>query len=241
MATATQFANDDPVLALGAAFDTHFKFQPMIDDKPEKPLILIGPPGVGKTLCIAKFATKATLSKRPVTVISTDIERAGGLEQLAAFTRLLKLNLIEIEDPHALGDAVALQKGAHVFVDTAGCNPFSERERQHLQALVKASGGDATLVLPAGIDASEAVDMAQEFKMLGAKRLLITRLEMTRRLGGILRVAFDTRLPFANYAASHKVTEAPQPFNPVALARLILPKQRRSRKPASRSSEKIKH
>ncbi len=102
MATATQFANDDPILALGAAFDTHFQFLPIIDDKSEKPLILIGPPGAGKTLSVAKFATKATLSKRPVTVISTDLERAGGMEQLAAFTRLLKLNLVEIEDAHAL-------------------------------------------------------------------------------------------------------------------------------------------
>src|ERR1700722_8978795 len=225
LATAMQFANEDPVLALGAAFDTHYEFKPFIDDKPEKPLVLIGPPGAGKTLCIAKFATKATLGKRPVTVISTDIERAGGLEQLAAFTRLLKLNLIEIEDPHALHDAINLQQGAHVFVDTAGCNPFSERERQHTHALVTAGGGEATLVLPAGTDASEGFDMAQEFKMLGAKRLLVTRLEMTRRLGAMLRVAYDARLPFANYAASHKVTEAPQPFNPVALARLVLSKQ----------------
>src|ERR1700722_10413929 len=64
LATATQFANDDPVLALGAAFDTHMEFQPIIDDRPGKPLILIGLPGVGKTLSIAKLATKATLRKR---------------------------------------------------------------------------------------------------------------------------------------------------------------------------------
>jgi len=89
--------------------------------------------------------------------------------------------------------------------------------------LVAAAGGDATLVLPAGMDSSEAVDMAQEFRMLGATRFLVTRLEMTRRLGSILRVAFDAKLPFANYSASCKVTEAPQPFNPVALARLVLP------------------
>src|ERR1700722_647443 len=209
IATATQFANEDPILALGAAFDTHFEFKPIIDDKPEKPLVLIGPPGAGKTLCIAKFATKATLSKRPVTVISTDIERAGGLEQLAAFTRLLKLNLIEIEDPHALRDAIQIQAGAHVFIDTPGRNPYSDRERQQLQALVAASGGEATMVLPAGLDSSEAVDMAHEFRLIGANRFMVTRLEMTRRLGSMLRVAFDARMPFANYTASASVTEAP--------------------------------
>lgn len=225
MATATQFANDDPVLALGAAFDTHFQFQPIIEDKPDKPVILIGPPGAGKTLCIAKFATKAALSKRPVTVISTDLERAGGMEQLAAFTRLLKLNLVEIEDAHALHDMVAMQKGTHVLVDTPGCNPFNDQDRKNIHALVAACGGEATMVIPAATDSSEAIDMAHEFRALGAVRLLVTRLEMTRRLGGMLRVSFDAHLPFANYTNSSKVVDAPLPFNPVALARLILPKK----------------
>jgi len=224
MATATQFANDDPVLALGAAFDTHFQFHPIIDDKPDKPIVLIGPPGVGKTLCIAKFATKATLGKRPVTVISTDLERAGGMEQLAAFTRLLKLNLVEIEDAHALQDMVAMQKGAHILIDTPGGNPFSDTDRKNLHALVKACGGEATLVLPAGLDSSEALDMAHEFRSIGATRLLVTRIEMTKRLGSMLRVAHEAKLPLANYSQSSKVVDAPMPFNPVALARLILPK-----------------
>ena len=233
MATATQFANDDPVLALGAAFDAHFEFQPIIDDKVDKPLMLIGPPGAGKTLSTAKFATKATMSKRSVTVISTDIERAGGLEQLACFTRLLKLNLVEIEDSHALRDALGMQKNSHIFIDTPGRNPFSEIERQQLQALVTAGGGEATLVIPAGLDANEAIDMAVEFKKLGATRILATRMEMTKRLGSLLRVAFDAHLPFANFSASSKVTEAPQPFNPVSLARLILPRNIKSQSQAT--------
>ena len=67
--------------------------------------------------------------------------------------------------------------------------------------------------------------MAQEYRALGATRLLVTRLEMTKRLGSMLRVAFDAHLPLANYTNSSKVVEAPLPFNPVALARLILPQK----------------
>jgi flagellar biosynthesis protein FlhF len=218
MATATQFASDDPLLALGAAFDTHFKFQPIAEDKP---VMLVGPPGAGKTLCIAKFATKMTLARKPPTVISTDLERAGGMEQLAAFTRLLKLNLVEIEDAHALHDVLGMQKGNPVFIDTPGSNPFDTLQRQATRDFI-AAAGDATLVLPAGMDAAEGIEMAQEFRNMGATRLLVTRIDTVKRLGSLLRIAYDARLPFANYSASAKVIEAPMPLNPVALARHVL-------------------
>ncbi len=218
MASATQFANDDPLLCLGAAIDTHFKFSPV---DAEKPLLLVGPPGAGKTLCTAKFATQATIAKKKVTVASMDVERAGGLEQLAAFTRLLKIDLAEIDDWHALRDLVAVQKGNPVFIDTAGRNPFDPREKDSLRDVI-AAVGDATLVLPAGLDAAEAVDLALEFRALGASRLIVTRLDAVKRIGSLLRLAYETHMPFSNFAASAKVTEPLAPLNPVVLTRLLL-------------------
>lgn len=86
-----------------------------------------------------------------MTVISTDTERAGGIEQLAAFTRLLKISLLEIEDWHALRDTVSTQKSTTtIIVDTAGRNPYLEVERQELHQLIKAVGGEAILVLRPG-------------------------------------------------------------------------------------------
>ena len=50
-------------------------------------LMLIGPPGIGKTLTIARIATRLAMQKQPLTVVTTDNKRAGGIEQLQAFTR----------------------------------------------------------------------------------------------------------------------------------------------------------
>jgi flagellar biosynthesis protein FlhF len=224
LAAATQFANDDPVLALGSAFDTHLKFRPIIKNNDGKPLMFVGPPGAGKTLCTAKFATIAKLTKKPVAVISTDTERAGGMEQLAAFTRLLKLDLIEIEDAPSVHEAITLNAKSFIVIDTPARNPFREKERQQLRSLIEACG-EAVLVLPADMDSSESIDMINEFRSVGATRLLITRLDMARRLGPLLRTAFETRMPLANFSATPKVTEPPQPFNPIALAKLVLPKE----------------
>lgn len=233
LATATQYANEDTILSIGAAFDMHFKFLPLSDEASET-LILIGPPGAGKTLCAAKLATKATMAKKNIALISTDTERAGGMAQLGAFARLLKTDMMEIEDAHALRDAVSMQKpNTFIVIDTAGCNPFVDTDRQNLAALIKASGASPVLVLPADMDSSEAIDMAREFVSLGATRLLPTRLDMTRRLGGLLRTAYECKLPLSNFSASSKVTEVPQPLNPVSLARLILPKQQETAQKAT--------
>jgi flagellar biosynthesis protein FlhF len=233
MATATQYAGEDPVLSLSAAFDTHMKFAPLLTDKP---VMLVGPSGAGKTLCTAKLATQSTMAKRTPTVISTDIERAGGLEQLAAFTRLLKVNLVEIEDCHALRDIISLQQSNPVFIDTSGGNPFDANDRRTIADMI-AAVGDATLVLPAGMDAAEAVDLAHEFKSLGATRLLITRIDTVKRLGSLLRLAYDSHLPLCAYSASSKVTEPPRPLNPVALARLVL----NIKEPAAAAAPKSAH
>jgi len=227
LATATQFANDDPAVALGAAFDAHLKFAPIMGDNNGKPLILVGPPGAGKTLCVAKLATQAAIAKKPVTVISADTMRAGGMEQLAAFTRLLKLDLLEIDDAASLREAIGLNADSMIVIDTPGLNPFRESERERLRPLVKTCG-EAILVLPSDMDASEAIDMAEAFRALGAKRILHTRLDLARRMGSLIRVAFESRLPLAGFSATHKVTEALRPFNPIALAKLVLPEEQTS-------------
>lgn len=218
MASATQYASDDPLLSLGAALDTHFKFEPI---DVTKPILLVGPPGAGKTLCTAKFATQATMSKRTVTVVGTDLDRAGGMEQLAAFMRVLKLELLEIDDWHALRDLIAVHTGGPIFIDMAGKNPFDPTEKELARDFIGAVG-DATLVLPAGLDASEAIDLALQFKNAGASRLLMTRFDTVRRIGSVLRLAYETNMPLSTYSASPRVTEPLRPLNPVVLGRMLL-------------------
>lgn len=231
LACATPFAGEDAVVALGAALDTHFSFTPPdIAYKPQRPLVMIGPPGAGKTLCAAKLATKAALEKRKIALIGADTQRAGGMAQLAAFARILKTEILEVEDAPALRDAVSIQpKESLVFVDTAGCNPFDVDQRRALIALLRDVPADPCLVLPSDWEPETAGAAAKIFADLGVKRLIATRLDMMRRIGGLLRAAHDSRLPLYLFSASANVTAPLLPFNPVSLARLVLSEKTNAR------------
>lgn len=214
----------DPLMALSAALDASFGFQPLPEGRYRKPVMLVGPPGAGKTLAVAKLMTRAALRKCPVGIISTDTVRAGALEQLGAFTRLLKQRLITVEDAPALADALEVQKGAEqVLIDTAGRNPFDAADMRDLRDLAFAADVEPVLVLPAGMDAGDAVETAVAFRDVGVRRLLATRIDLTRRLGGLLSAARAADLAFADASLTPKVADGLIPLTPTALARVLMP------------------
>ncbi|SMH47525.1 flagellar biosynthesis protein FlhF [Azospirillum agricola] len=222
---ASGLDTDDACLALGSALDSLYTFAPLPDGRTAvKPLVLVGPPGSGKTLVAAKLAARAVFKKRSVGVITTDTVRAGGVDQLAAFTRLMKLKLATVEDPDALAGAFEVHRKTDlVLVDTAGRNPFSHEDMDDLRALLSAGEVEPVLVLPAGLDALEAADIAMAFKALGVRRMLVTRVDMARRLGSLLTIASRARMAFCDASVSSKVAEGLTPLNPLALARMMLP------------------
>lgn len=233
---ASGLDTEDPRLALGSALDSYFTFNPLPDGRnPVKPLALVGPPGSGKTLVAAKLAARAVFRQCSVGVITTDTVRAGGVDQLAAFTRLMKLKLATVEDPDALAGAFEVHRRTDlVLVDTAGRNPFDADDMQDLRSLLGAGEVEPVLVLPAGLDALEAADMALAFKAVGVRRMLVTRLDMTRRLGSLLAIAARARLSFCDASVSSKVAEGLTALNPLALARLMIPAEEKA--PAAKES-----
>lgn len=154
------------------------------------PLMLVGPPGAGKTLSCAKLATRAVLGGARPLVASTDGLRAGATEQLAAFTRLLGLPLAVATEPEMLARALARREtGQAALVDCAGCDPFDPVQAAWLRAMALAIGAEMAVVMPAGLDPAEAAETAAAFLALGARHLLPTRLDGARRLGGVLAAA----------------------------------------------------
>jgi flagellar biosynthesis protein FlhF len=224
LAAATELAALEPLQALAGSLEKTLNFAPLVLRRGAKPLIMVGPPGAGKTVTIAKLATRAVLASRAVRIISSDTIRAGGIAQLEAFTRLLGIDLHRADSERDMErHALAATAEEIVLIDSGGINPYSAGDRRELGELIAAAQAEPIFVLPAGGDVFDTIEMAQAFRQLGAARMLVTRLDMVHRLGSVLGAAEASSLGFCGAGSSSDVAKGLTPLNPIALARLLLP------------------
>lgn len=223
LSVALNFEADDTVLALAGALDAEFGFAPLNHSPGAKPWLMVGPPGTGKTVCAVKLAARALLSDQKATLITTDVARTGAVDQIKGYARLLNLGLDVADGAPALAKITASRDGDGVIViDTTGVNPFVEDDLEALSQLAEAAGAEPVLVMAAGGDASDAAEIAEAFSVLGCQRLMVTRIDMAHRLGGILAIADATRIRLGNISCGPHIGDGLSPINPVALARLLI-------------------
>ncbi len=184
--------------------------------------LLVGPCGAGKTATIAKLCALARLRGLPTRIATLDFESAGSYEQIAAFAGVLETPLDSIAKPKQLA---ALREDAGeelLLVDTVGTNPFSQSEILHCAEVVAALGVRPTLVLPAGGDPVESAETALVFAELGAKRLIPTRIDACRRLGGVLSAAFAAELVLAAAGISPMIGNGLSALSAESLAEALM-------------------
>jgi flagellar biosynthesis protein FlhF len=185
--------------------------------------MLVGPPGAGKTTTAAKLAARFALKGTPVSVVSLDTVRAAGIDQLDAFTRLLGLELRAASSPAELKAVRAgCLAGYPILIDTAGVNPFDEAEVRDLRAFCDAVDAEVVLVMAAGVDPFEARESADACRPLAPARLVTTRIDAARRLGGMLAAAAVADIGFAEVGHAPRIADGISPINPVSMARLIV-------------------
>jgi flagellar biosynthesis protein FlhF len=176
---------------LPCALERYLRFSPLPLQEEGNPVAFIGPPGTGKTLTVAKIATRLVLERRPPLVITADTRRAGAVEQLAAYTRLLGINLFVASQPSAILRALARrQQGEPVLIDTCGIDPFLKEDREQLTDLLAAAGAEPIAVLSATLGVEQAASWAMALAELGARHFVPTQLDLTRRLGALIMAAF---------------------------------------------------
>ena len=155
---------------------------------------------------------------RPL-VITADEQRAGAIEQLAAFTRLLGLTLIAAGRPEMLARALARREAlSPVLIDAPGLDLLDPAQDALQGELIAASGACPVLVLPAGLDPAEAEEVAAAQALHGVQLLVPTRLDRTARLGGVLAACHGAGLALTEAGVGTDVADGLARLTPVTLA-----------------------
>ena len=190
-----------------------------LDAEDARPVLFAGPPGAGKTLTVARLATRLVMAGASPLVITTDGQRAGATEQLAAFTRLLGLTLIVASHPVTLARALQRRKpGNPVLIDAQGTDAFNPAQQDEITGLAATANAATALVLPAGLDPAEAADLAAAFATSGASFLIATRLDLARRFGWILSAADAGKLTLAEAGVGPGAADGLTSLTPSLLA-----------------------
>ncbi|NVJ96564.1 MAG: hypothetical protein HWE25_00330 [Alphaproteobacteria bacterium] len=224
--------------AFAGALETTLRFSP-ITDLVSRPIMLVGPPGAGKTICAAKLTADAVLHERQVNLISADTVKAAGIQQLDHYAQLMKQTVATAATPEELASVVrgADTSASLTVIDMPGVNPFDMEELKSTLAFIQKVDAEPVLVMPAGLDALDAQEIAGVFSKMGCQRFIATRLDAARRYSSVIMAARPGFLSLAAFSRSPYIADGLDPATPMALSKLVtaLPARRKTINPMENS------
>lgn len=223
---AAQVEAENATMALAGALDAELMFGSPPQGPTKRPLLLMGPPGAGKTSTAAKLAAQVRVRGHDATLITLDVGKAGSLAQVSAFAEALGAQLREAHDAESLQAVVESTPGKQlVVIDAIGAGPFDQDAMREIRQWLAVADAEGVLVLPAGGDAVESAEVALAYQETGVQSLITTKLDTTRRLGGVLAPAHTARLTLMGVGVAATIGGGLRVVNPVQLSRLILPEE----------------
>lgn len=172
---------------------------------------LVGPTGAGKTTAAAKFAANYSLryGSRHVAMISMDSYRIGGWDQLRAYGRLLDIPVRTADSHEELHQALEeFSDRSLVLIDTGGMNQRDGGLRRQVEILDKSRlSKQVMLLLPATCRQSGLGDVIESFSAFSPDACIVTKVDETTCLGGVLSAAVTHQLPIAWISDGQRVPE----------------------------------
>ncbi|MBI1360313.1 MAG: AAA family ATPase [Alphaproteobacteria bacterium] len=211
----------DPQGALSAGLEGLLTFNPL-NSRPEKSILLVGPPGCGKTTTAAKLAFELSETDSPIEAVAADFDASGQTARLAALT--LKVSVTNALTPDGLVRLVAERddKGQRIVIDGPPFNPLDSGDMSRLTALISRINIEAILVLAADGNPMEMEDNARAFGLAGCRRVILTRLDAVRRRGGAIAAISSSRLSIAQLGMGPSVRGGLVPATSERVASLLL-------------------
>lgn len=199
------------------------RYEP-VEAIPTKPILLVGPPGAGKSACAAKLAARTLAAGHEVVLISADAERCGGADQLQALAKRLGARFQKVTTLADLNELVmeARGRGMVVYVDAPSACPAQPADMRATARMIDETRLEPVLCLPADMRPDDMEELALAYANLGVKRAIATRFDLTARRASALYVLKVADIALAQVSATPYISGGVAIATPVRVAALML-------------------
>lgn len=190
----------------------------------EKDIILVGPPGHGRTATAAKLTRRAAIARTEIMPLAADLDCTAGGDQLAAYLELERDQIRIAATPDELFDKIKTirEGGNRCVIDLPAINPFDQDDMASLQDLIAVIRAEPVLVMSAEGHPEDQAEAAKLFARAGIRRAILTKLDITRRRGGAISALSSAGIAFSHLAVTPFIGGGLVPAAPSRLAAVLM-------------------
>lgn len=188
-------------------------------------VVLVGPPGSGKTTTLAKLAIQYGLGgRRSSQILSLDVHRVAAAEQLRSYAAIAGLAFEALETPRALSQALEeYSEKSMIFIDTPGLSGEDfEDSAEMANLLARHPRVEVHLVLNACMKPADMKRIAASFEIFRPAKLIFTHLDETEAFGSLGSLSIRTGKPISFLGSGQRIPEDLSPANVSVLVEKIL-------------------
>lgn len=205
-----------------------------IAEVPQNPILLVGPPGSGKTVTTARLCARALMQDETVHYVTLDCVRTGAVEQSRSLTKFLDIDLVEIEN---VAQFTKWMNGYNkdvnqnvTFIDSLSTNIYDMEDMRWLLDYMEVAEQNEVkvepiLVISATTDATTIGDYATTFKSMGIDRAILTCWDIASKPAATFSAIIDAGLQIAMISDTPYLTGGSEELTPLSLAQKLSTKK----------------
>ena len=212
----------EPSSVMAAGLQNTISCDP-IPPAPHRNIVLVGAPGHGRTATAAKLTRRAAVAKAEVLPVAADLDLTAGGAQLAAYLEREQNQIRSATTPDDLFKVLKTieEEGKRCVIDMPAIIPFDQEDMASLQDLLAVINAEPVLVISAEGHPEDLNEAARAFARCGVRRAIVTKLDVTRRRGGIVSALISAKIAFSHLAITPFIGGGLVPATPSRLAQLL--------------------